>query len=116
MTAKIGLSPISKGQSMTRLAGVLVTMLALCLVWSDATAQDVKKGKVDVEAIFKKLDTNNDGKLQRDEFLKMADSFKNKEKAREKLTNTFAMIDADKKGFLSREQFRVYLDSAKKKN
>lgn len=99
---------------MTRLAAVTATFLTMCTLWTGVAAQDVKK-KVDAETIFKKLDTNNDGKLQRDEFLKMADSFKNKDKAREKLASTFMTIDVEKLGFLSRDQFRRYLDAAKKK-
>ncbi len=101
---------------MMRLVGAFFLVLAGVLVLSNASAQDTKRGKIDVEAIFKKLDTNNDAKLQKDEFLKMADRFKDKDKAREKLTATFVTIDTAKNGYLSREQFRVYLDSAKKKN
>jgi Ca2+-binding EF-hand superfamily protein len=77
-------------------------------------AQDAR-GKVDAEAIFKKLDTNSDGKLSKDEFLKLADNFKNKDKAREKLTTAFEKFDTDKKG-LTQDQFRKYLDSVKKKD
>ena len=99
---------------MTRLAGLVLVALTIGLMMGGAAAQDTKKGKLDVEAIFKKLDTNNDGKLQKDEFLKMADRFKDKEKAREKLKMTFEKLDTDKTG-LSIEQFRKYLENVKKK-
>ncbi|MSQ93916.1 MAG: hypothetical protein EXR98_05090 [Gemmataceae bacterium] len=100
---------------MARLAGLLFVALAIGLLMGGAGAQDTKKGKLDVEAIFKKLDTNSDAKLQKDEFLKMADRVKDKEKAREKLTVTFEKLDTDKKG-LSIEQFRKYLENGKKKS
>jgi Ca2+-binding EF-hand superfamily protein len=97
---------------MTRLLGRWIALLVVGLVLSSGTAQEPRK--VDVDAIFKKLDSNNDGKLTRDEFLKLADRFKNKETAREKLALAFDKIDPDNNG-LSKEQFRKYLESAKKK-
>jgi Ca2+-binding EF-hand superfamily protein len=100
---------------MARLLGTLVTMLVLVLVLGSAGAQDTpKKGKLDVDAIFKKLDTNNDGYLSKDEFLKLAERFKDKDKAREKLTMAFEKFDTDKMG-LTKNQFRMYLESVKKK-
>lgn len=101
---------------MVRLLGVAAIAVGVFLALSGANAQDAKKGKLDVESLFKKLDTNADGKLQRDEFLKMADKFKDKEKVRLKLTTTFSSMDAEMRGFLSREQFHLYLDGMKKKN
>ena len=101
---------------MARCLGMIFAMLTAALVLSSAAAQETRKGKFDAEAIFKKLDANNDGKLQKDEFLKLADRTKDKERAREKLVATFTMIDAEKVGYLSREQFRSYLDAARKKS
>jgi Ca2+-binding EF-hand superfamily protein len=86
------------------------------VVFSSAVAQDTKKGKLDIEAIFRKLDSNSDEKLSKDEFLKLADRVKDKDKALEKLASAFSMIDAEKKGFLSREQFRTYYQERTKKN
>jgi hypothetical protein len=77
-------------------------------------ADKADKPKADPEAAFKKLDTNSDGKLSKDEFLKLADNFKDKEKARKKLTDAFEMIDTDKMG-LSIQQFRTYFEKARKK-
>ena len=99
---------------MTRLLGALFVMFAMVL--ANAGAQPpAKNGKLDVDGIFKKLDTNNDGKLQKDEFLKLCDNFKNKDKAREKLTAAFDMIDSAKIGYLTTHQYRTYLESGKKK-
>jgi Ca2+-binding EF-hand superfamily protein len=100
---------------MSRWLGAFFIVMAGALLLSSAAAQETQKGKVDVEAFFKKLDINSDGKLQKDEFLRLADHFKDKAKAREKLSTAFTMIDAEKRGFLSKDQFRTYLDAAKKK-
>ncbi len=99
---------------MARWLGMLFSAVAVGLVLQGAGAQEPKK--IDVDAIFKKLDTNNDGKLTKDEFLKLADSFKDKEKARAKLSLAFEKIDPKNEG-VSRDQFRKYLDmvSAKKR-
>ena len=98
---------------MARWIGTLLVALTAGFLLSGVQAQDTKK--VDVEAIFKKLDTNKDGKLSKDEFLKLCDNFKNKDKARDKLTAAFEKFDMDKMG-LTQDQFRKYLDSVKKKD
>ena len=98
---------------MARCLGLLVILLAFAFLASPAATQEQKKSKLDVEAIFKKLDGNSDGKLQKDEFLRLADRFTDKEKARTKLTATFAMIDAEKRGYLSKDQFRSYFEKRK---
>jgi Ca2+-binding EF-hand superfamily protein len=100
---------------MARLLAMLFLALTVGFVLSSASAQDTPRKGIDVEAIFKKLDTNNDGKLSKDEFLKLADKFKDKEKARGKLTKAFEMIDTSKKG-VSIEQFRTYFETARKKD
>ena len=99
---------------MARLIGMLCLTIAMGLLLGSAGAQEAQK--VDVDAIFKKLDANSDGKLSKDEFLKLANRFKDKEKAREKLTMAFDKIDPKNEG-LSKDQFRKYLDmvSMKKK-
>ena len=99
---------------MTRLLGLFFVVLTIGLVLGNAAGQGTKQGKLDVNAIFKKLDANNDGKLQKDEFLKLADQYKNKEKARAKLAEAFKTIDPENRG-ITKDVFRRYLDSAKKK-
>src|ERR1700726_2535667 len=94
--------------------GRLFIAVTVGFVLSSAHAQDSPKKDIDVDGIFKKLDTNNDGKLSKDEFLKLADNFKDKEKARKKLADCFEMIDTDKTG-LSIQQFRTYFEKARKK-
>ena len=100
---------------MTRIIGLGLFLLATSLLAnSSVTAQDgIKKGKLESEALFKKLDTNKDGKLTKDEFLKIADNLKNKEKVREKLGLAFDKIDPDSKG-VTLEQFKTFIESKKK--
>jgi Ca2+-binding EF-hand superfamily protein len=98
---------------MTRWPGILVVALSAIVFLSAVEAQDAPK-KLDVDAIFKKLDLNDDGLLSKAEFLKLADNFKNKEKALKKLEEAFVMLDTDMKG-LTRMQFKVYLENVKKK-
>ena len=86
--------------------GLLFLLAGFAL--ASAGAQEAKK--IDVDAIFKKLDGNSDGKLSKDEFLKLADNFKDKEKAREKLTKAFESIDPKNVG-LTKDQFRKYLEA-----
>jgi hypothetical protein len=105
----------AKGEFMARVMGMLCMAMAVGFFLGSAGAQEQKKGNFDIEAIFKKLDTNNDGKLSKDEFLKLADRFKDKEKARDKLTKAFEKFDTEKMG-LTKAQFRKYVESVKKKD
>ena len=72
-----------------------------------------KKFKGDFEAFFKRLDSNMDGKLSKDEFLKMADRAKDKEQAREKLSQAYDLLDPAMTG-ITREVFRRFLENGKK--
>jgi hypothetical protein len=99
---------------MARSLGMLFVALSAVFLLSAVEAQDTPK-KLDVDAIFKKLDLNGDGLLSKDEFLRLADSFKNKDQARKKLTDAFVSLDKEMKG-LTKVQFRTYLDNVKKKN
>jgi Ca2+-binding EF-hand superfamily protein len=100
---------------MSRLLGATFLFAAMILMVGSADAQQPKKGTVDVDGVFKKLDANGDAKLQKEEFLRLAEHFKDKGKAREKLTSAFTTMDAEKKGFLSKDQLRGYFDAAKKR-
>ena len=86
---------------MARTLGTLLLFSIGCVLLATADAQDTpKKGKLDFDAIFKKLDTNHDGFLSKDEFVKLADNYKNKDDARKKLANAYWIIDKDMKGLL----------------
>jgi Ca2+-binding EF-hand superfamily protein len=79
-----------------------------------ADAQDQKPAKLDVNVIFKKLDANNDNRLSKSEFVKLADRFKDRDKAREKLSKAFESIDSANQGTISRDQFAEYLERVQK--
>ena len=99
---------------MARLLGMLLVALTAGFLLNTAAAQDTtKKATLDFEAIFKKLDTDSDGFLSKDEFVKLCDNFKNKEQARAKLEMAYDKLERSVKG-LSRDQFRSYLDNVKK--
>jgi Ca2+-binding EF-hand superfamily protein len=100
---------------MARWIGTGLIVLTASFMLGGVQAQDGQKKKLDAAAIFMKLDTNSDGKLSKDEFLKLADNFKNRDKAREKLGTSFERFATNKMG-LTQDQFKQYLDSVKKKS
>src|SRR5438552_6646731 len=93
---------------------VTLTAALLCLAATGAADESKKNGKIDPEMFFKKLDTNNDGKLSRDEFLKLADRVKDKdrERARARLAKFFDKLDSNRTG-LTKEQFKAFLEMRK---
>ena len=93
---------------------MVVLLLAGSALLGSATAgDDGKKGK-DIDAIFRRLDTNMDGKLNKDEFLKIADRFRDKDRARTELGQTFDKLDPTNKG-LTKDQFRRFVETTAKK-
>jgi Ca2+-binding EF-hand superfamily protein len=91
--------------------GCLVVSGALVLAPAQGGDREKKKG--DFEGFFKHLDANMDGKLSRDEFLKMAERAKDKTQARQKLSEAYDKIDPDGKG-IEKGLFKKYLDERKK--
>jgi hypothetical protein len=67
-------------------------------------AGDAGKPKHDPAEVFKKLDTNGDGKISLEEFLAGPAGKKDQEKAKE----TFKKKDKDGDGFLSLEEFSAH--------
>jgi hypothetical protein len=100
---------------MKRLVAILTLIAALAVSLGPAAAGDKpgKQGK-DIDAIFHKLDTNKDGKLSKDEFLKIAERFRDKEKARVQLGQTYDKLDPQRRG-LSQGQFRMFIEASRKK-
>src|SRR5258707_1226340 len=77
---------------------ITLILTALLLSVSFATAAD-KPDKADPEAIFKKLDTNNDGSVTKEEYL----ASKKPKKDTERAGKHFEKLDAKKEGKLSKE-------------
>jgi len=78
-----------------------------------AEAGDAKKKGGDLEAMFKKLDTNNDGKLSAAEFSKIelkkkkdGQAPKKPGKAAKKIDAIFKKLDTNNDGSLSLDEFK----------
>ncbi|WP_291911835.1 hypothetical protein [Chitinophaga sp. CB10] len=56
------------------------------------------------EGFFKKIDTDNDGKLSKAE----VDAAAKEDKRTSRLSENFAAIDANKDGFLTKEELQAY--------
>jgi Ca2+-binding EF-hand superfamily protein len=82
---------------------VITTLLAVLALASFTTvnAQEKGKKKGDPEAAFKKMDTNGDGSVSKEEF--MASPMAKKDAA--KAEKAFGAKDKDKDGKLSKEEF-----------
>ena len=91
---------------MARWLKVAAAAAVLCVfAWASASAAEGKKGdrpKRDPAEMFKKLDTNSDGKISLEEWLK-APFAKDEAKAKERFTK----LDTDKDGFLSLDEFKA---------
>jgi Ca2+-binding EF-hand superfamily protein len=95
---------------------------AFLLTPGTAEAAKGKKKGNNLEAEFKKLDTNNDGKLSAAEFSKFhhksknaAGTAKNAGKAGKKHAAVFAKLDTNKDGFLSLDEFKKIAELKKNK-
>lgn len=109
---------------MTRFrTGLAILTASMVLVTSVGAADEQKDKKRDPAALFKKLDTNNDGKISKDEFLKIADKIKAKAgddkaaKVTQALQKIFSKLDTNNDGYLSLEEFKAFkgLGKGKKK-
>ncbi|MBV7530177.1 hypothetical protein [Chitinophaga sp. sic0106] len=63
-----------------------------------------EKPRGDREGFFKKIDTDNDGKLSKAE----VEAAAKEDKRTSRLSENFAAIDADKDGFLTKEELQAY--------
>lgn len=108
---------------------VMLTSNPLARADNDAAKKKTKKKGPDIEAIFKKLDANNDGKLSAAEFASVMQELhkkkegaqtKNPAKAAKRAELLFAKLDADKNGSLSLDEFKnlvaVLKEMKQKKN
>ena len=78
---------------------ITLILSALLLSASFATAAD-KTDKADPEAIFKKLDANNDGSVTKEEYM----ASKKAQKDTDKAGKHFDKLDANKDGKLTKEE------------
>jgi Ca2+-binding EF-hand superfamily protein len=90
----------------------------LALTLPGVNAQDKKAAKagIDMTTIFKKIDGNNDGKLSKDEFAKLADEVREKgdkaakiaDRIKASANDLFAKLDENKDGALSLEEAKKF--------
>jgi len=88
---------------------VVALAVAACSLGAPNTAEAAKskKKKNAPEAIFKKLDTNSDGKLSKEEFSKIGELSKKKKTAKtKKIDKFFAKLDTNNDGSLSLDEFK----------
>jgi Ca2+-binding EF-hand superfamily protein len=90
----------------------------------DKPKGDKPKGKhPDPEALFKRLDADNDGKISKEEFAKFADIVREKAKEKGKGKNAngraadaiFNRLDTNGDGYLSLEEFKKLSEIRQKK-
>jgi hypothetical protein len=89
---------------------VAVGFLAVAARWSDAqpAAANAKKQLGNPEAVFKRIDTNKDGKLSKDEFrafIQKASKGKLADRP-EVIDKLFDRLDTNGDGFLSLDEFK----------
>ena len=94
-----------------------VVLLAATIVAVPLLAQSPKKDppKFDPAELFKKADTNGDGKLSKDEFTKLTSSFPKAKADPEMPAKWLAHYDADKDGSISLDEFRTFVTPAAKR-
>jgi Ca2+-binding EF-hand superfamily protein len=92
--------------------GFLALSAGLLLASSgDAADGNKKKGKRDPQAILKRLDSNNDGKLSKEEFSKIG-----KGDNATRADKRFGKLDANSDGSLSADELKKIGERKKKKN
>jgi Ca2+-binding EF-hand superfamily protein len=104
---------------MFRLIAVLSVagLFAASPAFADEKPQvDKAKGKHDPEAMFKRLDTNGDGKISKEEFAKFAEIMREKIKGKGKGADAiFSRLDTNGDGYLSLEEFKKISEMRQKK-
>ncbi|OAI55139.1 hypothetical protein AYO44_00035 [Planctomycetaceae bacterium SCGC AG-212-F19] len=96
------------------LTGLVALIIGLMAIGTAGAADDAAgKKKADPEALFKKLDTDGDGKISKAEFSAFVDKLKAKlgdkgDKAAKALDGLFEKLDKNKDGYLSLEEFKAF--------
>ncbi len=97
-------------------AGMLALVWTLAVTSGTAEAAGKAKKKNGPEAQFKQLDTNNDGKLSKDELSKVGELGKKKKTLKaKKVDKLFSALDTNNDGSISLDEFKKLAEVRKKK-
>jgi Ca2+-binding EF-hand superfamily protein len=102
---------------MNKFLGLGLLVLAGVLAVPAFAADKADAKKKGPEAAFKKLDSNNDGKLSKTEFAKIAEKRKNKGKPVKEgaIDKRFGKLDTNNDGSVSADEFKAKKKGKKKK-
>lgn len=83
--------------------GIVLTLVGLGVFTNSATfaADKAEKKRPEPDVLFKRLDTNNDEKLSKDEVKA------SKGKLSERVDEVFKRLDKDNDGFISKAEFKA---------
>jgi Ca2+-binding EF-hand superfamily protein len=110
------INQMEKKAMKTTIAMFCTLALALPGFAQDKAQKKTQKAGIDMDAIFKKLDTNKDGKLSKDEFAKLEAEIREKGEKAAKIADRikagandlFAKLDDNKDGGLSLEEAKKF--------
>ena len=101
---------------MISVARIAIFFCGACLcTWLAATTEVGAQMKADPERLFRRIDTDGDGKISRDEWNKFSETAPKLKEAKAR-NFVFERLDENKDGFLTLDEFKKFGQFQKKKN